>query len=110
MAARNFNNTTTVGALAAPISASAVTAAVTSFSNYPPAPFTATLDRNTPTEEVVLVTAVNAGVLTVTRGYNGTAAQAHLAGCAVEHTAVALDFTEANVHTNATSSVHGTSG
>lgn len=110
MATRNFNNTTAVGVLTAPVAPSAVFVTVSGFTNPPAAPFTVTLDRNTGAEEVCLVTAVNGGVLTVTRGYNGTAAQTHLAGATLEHTAVALDFTEANSHVNATSGVHGTGG
>jgi hypothetical protein len=110
MGLRNFNNTTTVGALASPVSSSALSATVTGFSNYPAVPFTVTVDRNTVTEEICLVTAVNSGVLTWTRGYNGTAAQSHTAGGSVEHTAIAADFTEANGHVNATASVHGTAG
>lgn len=110
MTARNFNNVTSVGTLTAPASPSDTSMTTTGFTNYPTAPFTATVERNTISEEVVLVTAVNTGTLTVTRGYNGTAAQTHLAGSTVEHTAVALDFTEANAHVNATDSVHGVTG
>lgn len=110
MTSRNFNNTTASGTLSAPASTSSTTLATTGFLGYPTAPFTVTLDRNTVTEEVVLVTAAVGANLTVTRGYNGTAAQAHEAGGTVEHTAVALDFTEANAHINATANVHGTEG
>jgi len=110
MTTRNFSNTTTAGALTAPASPSATIVGVSGFANYPAVPFTATIERGTATEEIVLVTAVNSGNLTVTRGYNGTAATTHLAGGTVEHTAVALDFSEANAHVNATANVHGIVG
>lgn len=110
MAKRNYNNTTGTAQLVAPAAPSDVFLSVTGLTNPPAAPFTATVDRNTGAEEVVLVTAVNGGSLTVTRGFNGTAAQTHLAGATVEHTAVALDFTEANAHVNATTGAHGTTG
>lgn len=110
MSVRNFNNYTTIGSLTAPVAASATSLSVQNFSNYPTVPFTATLDRNTATEEIVLVTAAFTGTLTVTRGFDGTAAQAHSAGAAIEHTAGAIEYTEANQHVNATVNVHGTTG
>jgi hypothetical protein len=110
MATRNFNNTTVAGTLSAPAAPADVSMSTTGFTGQPTVPFTATINRGTPTEEVVLVTAVNSGILTVTRGYNGTAATTHLAGSTVEHTAVALDFSEANAHVNGTSNVHGITG
>jgi hypothetical protein len=110
MAVRHFNNTTTVGQLTLPVGPSDTVFVVSDFTFYPTAPFTATVERNGPAEEIVLVTAVNLPNLTVTRGYDGTAAQTHLAGSAVEHTAGALEFTEANDHVNATQNIHGTTG
>lgn len=110
MSQRNFNNSTTIGTLSAPAASSATTLTVSSFSGYPAVPFTITVDRNTATEEICLVTAAVAGTLTVTRGFDGTAAQAHSAGAAVEHTAGAIEYTEANAHVNATADVHGVTG
>lgn len=110
MAARNYNNTTTVGTLNAGVGPADTSMVVNDFSGNPTAPFTITIDRNTATEEVCLVTAVVGSTLTVTRGYDGVAAQSHAAGATVEHTAVALDFSEANAHVNDTSGVHGTTG
>jgi hypothetical protein len=77
MTTRNYSNTATAGSLTAPVSPSDVILAVASFSNLPSAPFTATVDRGLSSEESVLVTAVNSGNVTVTRGYNGTASQTH---------------------------------
>lgn len=110
MAARNFSNTTTVGALSSGIGPADTALSVTDFTGAPTAPYTITLDRNTETEEICIVNTHISNTLTVTRGYNGTAAQSHSAGATVEHTAIALDFTEANDHVEATSGVHGTSG
>lgn len=110
MTARNYNNVTTLGTLSAPASPTATTFTTTSFTQYPAVPFTATISRNQPDEEVVLVTSASTGTLTVTRGYDGTVGQTHAAGATVEHTAVALDYTEANTHVNATAGVHGVTG
>lgn len=107
---RNYNNVTTRGQLSGGVSPTDVSLITAGLNNEPAVPFTITIERNTPGEEVCLVTAVNGDVLTVQRGYDGTAAQTHLAGAAIEHTAVARDFREANQHTTATEGVHGTTG
>lgn len=110
MTIRYFSNTTTIGTLTGPVAASAVTLTVQGFAQYPAVPFTVTLDRNTATEEIALVTAVNGSTLSVTRGFDGSAGQAHAAGATVEHTAGAIEFSEANQHVNASAGVHGTTG
>lgn len=110
MTQRNYNNVTSIGTLSGPVASSATTLATASFTGFPAVPFTVTLDRNTASEEVCLVTGVSGANLTVTRGFDGTAGQAHSAGATVEHTAVALDYTEANLHVNATAAVHGVTG
>jgi hypothetical protein len=107
---RNYSNVTSRGTLTSSVAPGDATLLTTGFTNLPAVPFTITLDRNTVTEEVCLVTAVVGDVLTVVRGYDGTAGASHLAGAYVEHTAVARDFREANQHTNATEAVHGTTG
>lgn len=110
MSERNFNNTTTVGTLSIGVNAADTSLSVDDFSSNPTAPFAITISRNTETEEICLVTSVVGSNLTVTRGYDGTAAQSHSAGATVEHTAIAMDFQDANDHVEATSGVHGTSG
>lgn len=110
MTKRNFNNVTSIGTLTGPVASSATSMAVQNFTGYPTAPFTVTVDRNTPTEEICLVTLVAGGTITVTRGYDGSASQAHAAGATVEHTAGAIEYSEANTHVNAVSDVHGVSG
>lgn len=110
MAIRNFSNTTAKASLTAPCTATDVNLSVSGFTNTPTVPFTVTLDRNTASEEIVLVTALAGSTLSVTRGFDGTAATSHLAGASVEHTAGAIDFREANAHVNASTGVHGTTG
>lgn len=110
MAARNYSNTASGASLAGTLAAGATSVALNNYSNFPAAPFTATIDRNLATEEIVLVTAVTGSTVTLTRGYDSTAAQAHAAGASFEHTAVATDFREAQAHINATSGVHGATG
>lgn len=107
---RHYNNTTTVGTLTAPATSGDLSFQVTGFAGFPALPFTITVDRNTVAEEICLVTATGSGTLTVTRGYNQTAATSHVAGATVEHTAIALDFQEANQHITASENIHGTSG
>lgn len=110
MSTRNFNNTSQTGTLAGLTSSGATSLTATGFTGYPSVPFTITVSRGEVDEEIMLVTAAAGTVLTVTRGYNGTAAQTHQAGATVEHTAIALDFSEANTHVNAVTGVHGTTG
>jgi hypothetical protein len=106
---RQYSNTATPATLTGGISASDTSMTLTSFADYPPAPFTATIARGEVDEEVVLVTAVSASTVTVTRGYDGTTAKSHAAGATFLHTTIARDFDEANAHVNATTAVHGVS-
>jgi len=110
MTIRNYSNTTTEGSLTTSITTTDTTVALTSFSGYPAVPFTASIDRGNSSEEVVLVTALAGTNATVTRGFNGTSPKAHAAGSSFVHVTIALDYTEANGHVNATSGVHGTTG
>jgi len=64
------------------------------------APFCLAFERGTANAEVALCTAKTANSFTVTRGFDGTTAVAHNVGTVVEHCSVALDYTEANAHTN----------
>jgi hypothetical protein len=68
------------------------------------------LDYNTSTEELVLVTGVAGTTLTITRGYDGTAATSHSAGATVRHVIIAMDLTDFQDHAAATSNVHGVTG
>jgi hypothetical protein len=93
------------------ISAAATSISVNTVIGLPgTAPFTLVIDPGTSLEEIVDVTAVAGTVLTITRGVDGSPAQAHTVGASVRHMAVARDFREANSHINATSGVHGVIG
>lgn len=104
---RNFTNNASGASVNGSLSAGATTALLNNYSNFPAAPFTATIGRNQPDEEIVLVTAVAGSTVTITRGYDGSAGQAHSAGTSFEHTAVAKDFRDASAHVEATGAVHG---
>lgn len=97
--------------LATNISNSATTISVVATVGYPTSfPFTAALDAEGASEELVDVTAIAGNVWTVARGVDGTSAQAHSAGAAVRHSSSGRDFAEAQAHINATSGVHGVTG
>lgn len=97
--------------LSASISASDTACTVASVADLPTQfPYTLILDRGVSAEEVVDVTAAVGTTLTITRGVDGTVAQLHAAGSAVEHGVSARDPREANAHVNATANVHGGTG
>lgn len=109
--ARNFSNTATPTTLTNALTSSATVVSVASLSNYPTAPYTACIERNTTNQEVVLVNSYNtatpgttsltyAGTNTVnvTRGYDTTPAIAHIAGVTFEESTSAIDYREANEH------------
>jgi len=66
-------------------------------------PWTAIIDPDTASEEVVEVTNVSGTTLTVTRGVDGTSAVSHSAGAVFRHGVSGRDFDEANAHVNTTS-------
>lgn len=70
-------------------------------------PYALAADYEATNVEIMLVTAATGKVLTVTRGQEDTAAQAHSVGAVVVHAATALDFTTAATHVEATQDVHG---
>jgi hypothetical protein len=70
-------------------------------------PWTAIIDPDTASEEVVTVTNVAGTTLTVTRGVDGTTAVSHSAGAVFRHGVSGRDFDEANSHVNdTTTDVH----
>lgn len=110
MALRHYTNAPAT-TLAAPCSAVATNITVTSASAFPAqTPYILILDRGEAEEEVVLVTNASGDTLTVTRGYDSTAAFAHSEGATVEHGISAIDPREANEHVNSENGVHGVSG
>jgi len=74
-------------------------------------PYVLALDYDTSAEELVLVTAASGTSLTITRGFNGTSAQAHNVGATVRHVIVAQDLTDTQDHIAAgPGGVHGITG
>lgn len=110
MSLRNYTNTGQTSTLVSAIGATDTSIALNNYAGDPNPPFTAALARGTATEEVVLVTAVVGSTVTVTRGYDGTSAQAQGAGATFQEVVVAADFREANAHVNASTGVHGLTG
>lgn len=70
-------------------------------------PYTLAVDYGTATEELVTVTGTSGTLLTITRGSDGTSAQAHNAGAKVRHASSARDFADSRAHENATTDIHG---
>jgi hypothetical protein len=110
MSRRHYANAAAT-TLTAPVTSSDTTIEVASVTGLPVSyPFILILDRETASEEVVLVTTGSGTALTVTRGYDNTPAFAHANGAVVVHGISAIDADEANAHVNATSDVHGVTG
>lgn len=70
-------------------------------------PYILALDYNTPSEEIVLVTAQAGTSLTVTRAYDGTSGTSHNSGAGVRHTWTAKDGNDSRAHEAADQGVHG---
>lgn len=70
-------------------------------------PYTLILDYEGIAMEVVTVTSSAGSSLIVTRGQDGTSAQAHVAGAKVVHGCVARDLQEPQNHIAASQNVHG---
>ena len=69
------------------------------------------LERGTTNQEVVLATAVNTGSnpsFTIQRAFDGTSANAHAYGTAVEHCSASVDYREPNTYINASGTVSPT--
>lgn len=70
-------------------------------------PYALAVDYEGSAVEIMLVTAAAGNTLTVSRGQEDTAAQAHSTGAVVVHAATALDFAASAIHAEATQNVHG---
>ncbi len=110
MSLRNYSNTANTPALTADITALSTALALSTISGWPAAPCYGVLELGGTTPEVVLVQAIGAGTMTILRGQGGTTAAIHSAGARITHCDVALDFSEANTHGNATTGAHGVAG
>lgn len=101
MARRYYSSTAVATTLSGNINNSTTSITVAALSGYPAqTPFTAIIDPDTASEEVVEVTNVSGTTLTVTRGVDGTTASSHNAGAVFRHGVSARDFDEANAFVN----------
>ena len=112
MSTRNFANAATATTLASSMTNVVTTMNLTSKTGWPTSfPFTAVIEPNTANQEIVDVTSLVSGNnFNVTRGVDGSTAVAHLISVQTLHEATARDYSEANVHVNATGVVHGLTG
>ncbi len=108
MPRRYYSSTAVATTLSASANNSTTSITVTALSGFPVStPWTAILDPDTASEEVVTVTNVSGTTLTVTRGVDGTSAVSHNSGAVFRHGVSARDFDEANSHVNdTTTDVH----
>jgi len=101
MPRRYYSSTAVATTLSASANNSTTSITVTALSGFPVStPWTAILDADTASEEVVTVTGVSGTTLTVTRGVDGTSAVSHAAGAVFRHGVSARDFDETNSHVN----------
>ena len=101
MPRRYYSSTAVATTLSASANNSATSITVTALTGYPAqTPFTAIIDPDTASEEVVEVTNVSGTTLTVTRGVDGTSGVSHSAGAVFRHGVSARDFDEANAFVN----------
>lgn len=107
MPRRYYASTAVATTLSGSLSNSATSVSVTALSGFPAStPWTAIIDKDTASEEVVTVTNVAGTTLTVTRGVDGTTAVSHNAGAVFQHGVSARDFDEPNDHINSSTDVH----
>ena len=73
--------------------------------------YTVVIDPDTAVEEIVDVSNYSSGnTLTIARGIDGSTAVAHSAGAIVRHMVIGRDLSEANNHTENTTTAHGVTG
>ena len=99
---RYFSNIATPTTLAAGINNTDVTSTITvsdALTGWPASrPYTAIIDKDTASEEMVLITVVNGTTLTATRGVHGYGKYAHSSGAVFSHAASAQDLTDFQAH------------
>ena len=104
--ANAVDNTVSAGITSSATSVTLSTIPVGFPSSYP---YVLALDYNTASEELILVTGASGAILSITRGFNGSAPAAHNAGAVVRHVLVAQDMTDFQDHAAATTA-HGITG
>lgn len=107
--ARFYSSTFVQTSLAAGIGPSTTSFNVGTTTGAPGTPFVVSVDQNTASEELMLVTNVSGLQYTVTRAVGGTAAVTHANGAPVVHVMYAQDLTDASAHIGAFDHVHGLS-
>ena len=112
MSRRYYSSVAVPTTLSSGVTDSGTTFALAASTGFPSSyPFTLIVDEDTAYEEVLTVTASLGGnSFTVTRGVDGTTAQAHSAGAAARHGFSKRDLDEPNEHINASAAVHGLTG
>ena len=112
MTARQYRSTVEAKTLSGSINDSVTTITLNSVTTLPNAyPYTLVIAPDTTEEEILSVTAAGSGnSLVVTRGQDGTSAQAHASGVAVRHMITARDLQEPQDHINASTGVHNVTG
>lgn len=106
-----YSNVAQETTLSASVSNSGTTLTVGATTGFPAStPFTLAIDADQGNEELVSVTNVAGTTLTVTRGYDSTAAVGHDTGARVRHVHTAIDFRTSRQHEAASTGVHGTTG
>jgi len=111
MAARNYSSTAEAKTLSVGINSSVTSMTLNSVTTLPASyPYTLVIDPDTSYEEIVTVSSIASGVLTIVRGQDGTSAQSHNAGAVIRHMITARDLQEPQNHINASTSVHGITG
>lgn len=114
MSRRSYSGSAVATELTGGISASDATANIAAAIGLPDTingPFVVTLDRDTASEEKVLVSSVVGTTVTFSqRGFDGTVAVTHSPGASFEHTFSAKDADEANDHLQRTTGMHGLGG
>lgn len=111
MVVYNYSNTSIETALASGITSTSSVVALTSTTGLPVSyPYTLAIDYGQANVEVVTVTGPSGLNLAVTRGEDGTAAQAHNPGAVVVHGVVARDLKGPQDHMAASTGVHGVAG
>ena len=121
MTTRKYSSRSQQTTLSAAITSTATTASVVSGSSLlggvtVPAgqTFTVVIDPDTALEEIVDISNYSSGnTISISRGIDGATpgtGSAHSAGAVVRHMAIGRDYREANLHIEASSAVHGTTG
>ena len=108
--ARQYSSVAVATTLSSTIVAGTTSITVGSVTGWPTSyPYTIIIDPDVAGEEVCTVTAAVGTTLTVTRGVDGSTAAGHNSGAVVKHGVSARDFSEPQVHIDATVA-HGATG